>query len=325
MLGNNLTYYNLSNRQVCCKGATSRAHFFVKTFRVFPYFRTEGSTGLYLREALRSWYMNQKQTDTETNRGRMLRIGALPLDLISSIATSTKDFFLKRRDSLLATTTEIEQLTALNAAIKQLSEASRDWSQDLLKRGGGVFENATAQSGKFTQSVLERGGQVTRDLSGRGNQVTQVLAERGDRLLQPIRKHRGTFWTIFGFSLGTVAAAVIAFVLLRKRIGKQGAGEEEHIELPLEKNLNGASSQTQGKPAGEIRHLDHETGSVATLQTVGVDVAQAVEVPANAAFAGVASTKRYYPLEKLPGEIEQDVIYFTSEDEAKALGYSAAE
>ncbi|GAC1695868.1 MAG: hypothetical protein NVS9B9_18490 [Ktedonobacteraceae bacterium] len=64
---------------------------------------------------------------------------------------------------------------------------------------------------------------------------------------------------------------------------------------------------------------------MATLQTVDVDVAQAVEVPANAAFAGVASTKRYYPLENLPGEIEQEVIYFISKDEAQAQGYSAAE
>jgi len=269
--------------------------------------------------------MNHKQTYTETNRGRWLRVGAPSLDLITPITANTKDFFLKLRESLFAAKTESDQLTALNAAIKQLSTVSRDWSQDLLKRGGGVFENVTAQSGKLTQNVLERGGQVTRDLSGRSNQVTQVLAERGDRILQPIRQHKGIFWTIFGFSLGLIGAAVVTYALLRRRVGKQSAGEEEQIELPQQQNLNGASSQQQGKPAGEILHLDNETGSVATLQTVDVDVTQAVEVPANATFAGVASTKRYYPLENLPGEIEQEVTYFTSEDEAQAQGYSASE
>lgn len=269
--------------------------------------------------------MNHKQSYTETNRGRRLRVGAPSLDLITPIAANTKDFFLKRREALFAAKKETDQLTALNAAIKQLSAASRDWSQDLLKRGGGVFENVTAQGGKLTQNALERGSQVTRDLGGRGNQVTQVLAQRGDRILQPIRQHKGTFWTIFGFSLGMIAAAVVTYTFLRKRIGKQSAVEEEQIELPQQQNLNGASSQQQGKPAGEILHLDNETGSVATLQTVGVDVVQVVEVPANAAFAGVAITKRYYPLENLPGEIEQEVIYFISEDEAQAQGYSSAE
>src|SRR5579859_146576 len=128
--------------------------------------------------------MNHKQTYTETNRDRRLRAGALSFDLITPIASSTKDFFLKRREALFVAKTETDQLAALNAAIKQLSEASRDWSQDLLKRGGGVFENVTAQGGKLTQNALERGSQVTRDLSGRGNQVTQVLAQRGDRVLQ---------------------------------------------------------------------------------------------------------------------------------------------
>ena len=126
-----------------------------------------------------------------------------------------------------------------------------------------------------------------------------------------------------------VAAAVITFVLLRKRLGKQSADEEEgQIELPQQQNLNGASSLGQGrpeKPADEILHLDKEGSSAATMQTVGVNIAKAVEVPANAAFAGVVGTKRYYPLEKLPGESAQDTIFFASEDEARAQGYSAAE
>jgi hypothetical protein len=272
--------------------------------------------------------MNDKHTNTETNRGRWLSLSLLSLTFFATIAANMMDFFRKRRELLFATTTDTDQRAALNTAIKQWSATGRDWSQNLLKRGGGVVENVTAQSGKFSQSVLERGGQVTRDLSERGSKVTQVVAERGDQLLQPLRKRSGTFWTIFGFSIGLVAAAVLTFVLLRKRVSNQRAGEEEQIELPQERNVNGNRSQEQrqqSKPAGEIRHLDNETGSVATLQTVGVDVAQAVEVPANAAFVGVASTKRYYPLEKSPAESKQDIVYFLSEDEAKAQGYSAAE
>lgn len=251
--------------------------------------------------------MKNEHLNTKTNTGRWLHVGLLSLTFFASIASNIMYFLRKRQEMLFTTATDTAQRAGMNTTIKQLSATGRDWNYGLLKRGG----------------------QVTRDLTERGSQVTHVLAERGDQLLQPLRKRSGTFWTVLGFSLGMVAAAVITFVLLRKRLGKQSADEEEgQIELPQQQNLNGASSLGQGrpgKPADEILHLDNEGNSAATMQTVGVNIAKAVEVPANAAFAGVVGTKRYYPLEKLPGESAQDTIFFASEDEAVAQGYSAAE
>lgn len=295
--------------------------------------------------------MNDKHMNTETNRGRWLRVGLLALTFLAPIATSIRDYLRKRQEMLSARAADTAQRAGLNTTtIKQLSTAGRDWSYDLLKRGEGVAENVASQGSKLTHNLLERGGQVTHDLTERGgqvvhvlaerggqvthdltergSQVTHALAERGDQLLQPLRKRGGTFWTVFGFSFGLVSAAVVTFVLLRKRLGDQLADEEEgHIEL-RHQNLNGAGGLEQGRPeklTGEILHLDKEGSSVATLQTIGVDVAKAVEVPVDAAFVGVVSTKRYYPMEEAPGESAQDIIYFTSEDEAKAQGYSAAE
>ncbi len=203
---------------------------------------------------------------------------------------------------------ESRQRRELNKTVKRLRKTGRDWSQDLLTRGEGAAANVAAQSDKITHSLLERGSKVTRDLT-----------ERGDQL-----RRNSTFWTIFGFSLGMVAAATITIVLLRKRMIKQGAGSEEtsHVELPQDRTWNGASSQEQGKAAGEILHLGKEGSSVATLQSVGVDIAQAVVAPANAAFVGVASTRRYYPIETSLEENAQDLVYFVSEDEAKAQGFS---
>jgi hypothetical protein len=214
---------------------------------------------------------------------------------------------------------ESRQRRELNKTVKRLRETGRGWSQDLLTRGEGAAANVAAQSGKITHSFLERGSKVTHDLTERGSKVTHALVERGDQL-----RRSGTFWTFFGFSLGMVAAATITIVLLRKRVIKQRAGSEEasHIELPQDRKWNGAISQEQGKAAGEIRHLGKEGSSVATLQSVGVDIAQAVVAPANAAFVGVASTRRYYPIETSLEENAKDLVYFVSEDEAKAQGYS---
>ncbi len=225
---------------------------------------------------------------------------------------------------------ESRQRRELNKTVKRLRETGRDWSQDLLTRGEGAAANVAAQSGKITHSLLERGSRVSHDLTERGSKVSHDLTERGSKVSHALvergdqLRRSGTFWTIFGFSLGMAAAATIIIVLLRKRVIKQRAGSEEasHIELPQDRTWNGASSQEQGKAAGEIRHLGKEGSSVATLQSVGVDIAQAVVAPANAAFVGVASTRRYYPIETSLEENAKDLVYFVSEDEAKAQGYS---
>ncbi len=273
--------------------------------------------------------MKNEQLNAETNTGRWLRVGLLSLAFFASVASNIMVFLRKRQEMLFTTATDTARRAGMNTTIKQLSATGGDWSYGLLKRGGQVTRDLTERGSQVRHVLADRGGQVTRDLTERGSQVTHVLAERGDQLLQPLRKRSGTFWTVLGFSFGMVAAAVITVVLLRKRLGKQSADEEEgQIELPQQQNLNGASSLGQGrpeKPADEILHLDKEGSSAATMQTVGVNIAKAVEVPANAAFAGVVGTKRYYPLEKLPGESAQDTIFFASEDEARAQGYSAAE
>jgi len=61
------------------------------------------------------------------------------------------------------------------------------------------------------------------------------------------------------------------------------------------------------------------------LQTLGVDVEKSaeVEIPVDATFVGVISTKRYYPVDTSLDV--QDLVYFSTEDEAKAQGYTAAE
>ncbi|MFL5690276.1 MAG: hypothetical protein ACJ795_00580, partial [Ktedonobacteraceae bacterium] len=68
-------------------------------------------------------------------------------------------------------------------------------------------------------------------------------------------------------------------------------------------------------------HLDSNSSSVATLQTVGVEYE--VVAPADAAFVGVMSTKQYYPV--ATAVEAEDLIYFTSEAEARSQGFTAAE
>lgn len=209
--------------------------------------------------------------------------------------------------------------------VSQGSKLSQDWlerggelSQDLVKRGGKLTRDLTERGSDLSQDLVKRGSKLSHDLADRGSELSQDLVKRGSNLLQPARQRKSTFWTVFGFSLGVVVAAAITYLFVRKRIVQQLPGQEQQIELPpREHDWNGSR---KSQPAGEIRHIDSEGATVATLQAVGTQ--QHVEVPADAAFVGVVASKTYYPLET-PVD-SKDVIYFSSEEEAKAEGFTAA-
>ncbi|MGI9058207.1 MAG: hypothetical protein ACR2H5_06480 [Ktedonobacteraceae bacterium] len=209
--------------------------------------------------------------------------------------------------------------------VAQGSKLSQDWlerggelSQDLVKRGGKLTRDLTERGSELSQDLVKRGGKLSHDLADRGSELSQDLVKRGSNLLQPARQRKSTFWTVFGFSLGVVVAAAVTYLFVRKRIVQQLPRQEQQIELPpREHDWNGTH---KSQPAGEIRHIDSEGVTVATLQVVGTQ--QQVAVPADAAFVGVVASKTYYPLET-PVD-SKDVIYFSSEEEAQAEGFTAA-
>ena len=189
-------------------------------------------------------------------------------------------------------------------------------SANLQKRKDDLTEGLAQRGGKITQNVLDFGGKTTHDLAEHSGEITHELAKQGARLLEPVRKRDRTFWSIVGFSIGLLAAGTITYQLVRRRVAQQETEQDEHIELPESNSWNGSG----GRPAGEISYIDQGGTSVATLEVVDVET---VKQPADAAFVGVKSTKLYYSVDT---ELEpEDLTYFTTEEEAKAQGFSSAE
>ncbi len=177
---------------------------------------------------------------------------------------------------------------------------------------GGLVE----RGGTVTQNEVESGGETTYDQAERSGALTQELAKQGQRLLESVRRRDRTFWSIVGFSVGLVVAGTITYQFLRRRVAQQEIEQDEHIELPSSNSWNGSG----GQPFGEISYIDQGEASIATLEIVDVET---IEQQADATFVGVKSTKLYYPVDT---ELEpKDLVYFTSEEEAKAQGFSAAE
>jgi hypothetical protein len=189
-------------------------------------------------------------------------------------------------------------------------------TKNLQKRRENLTERLMQRGGKITQNVLDFGGKTTQDLAERSGKFTQELAKRGERLLEPVRKRDRTFWSIVGFGIGLLTAGIITYQLVRRRVAQQETGQDEHIELPQSNSWDGSG----GRPVGEISYIDQGGTSVATLEIVDV---KTVEQSADAAFVGVKSTKLYYSVDT---ELEpEDLVYFTTEEEAKAQGFTAGE
>ncbi|HEU0003035.1 MAG TPA: hypothetical protein VFQ36_19135 [Ktedonobacteraceae bacterium] len=189
--------------------------------------------------------------------------------------------------------------------LAQIRDSGFEWSQDMLKRGEDL-----------TGELVERGGEITHDLAKRGRKASRKLAKRSQKLLNPARKQNRVLWTAAGFGVGLVVAGAITYRLVRGRAMKQALEEDQAIELPPTGSWNG----NVARPAGEIHHVDQSGASVATLEVVTVEN---TERPEDAAFVGVTSTQYYYPVDT---ELDlTDLVYFLSEEEARAQGFKAAE
>ena len=215
-------------------------------------------------------------------------------------------------------------------ATQELVKRSSKTSQALLERGSEVSQDLLERSGKTSQALLERGSEVTQDLMQRGSKLSQNMADRGGQLLDPVRRRDSRFWTVFGFATGLFAASIVTYVLVRRRVASSqyDMDEDEQIELPHDRQWNGSSAT---RPSGEIHHVGSEGTSVATMTGTKVENApqettteklQTIQPPADAAFVGIVSTKLYYPAAVTPEAI--DIVYFTSEDEARADGFNPA-
>jgi hypothetical protein len=211
--------------------------------------------------------------------------------------------------------------------LAQLRDSGIEWSQDTLKRGehltGDLVERGSEalhdlaeRSGEMTHDLAKRGRKATRDLAKRGRKATRDLAKRSEEMLEPVREQNPMVWTVIGFGVGLAIAGAITYRLVRGRVIKLAEEEDQSIELPQ----NGVWNGKVARPAGEIRRFGQGGAGVATLQSVGVTNA---ERPGDAAFVGVLSTKYYYPADT---KLEPtDLVYFTSEAEAREKGFQAAD
>ncbi len=232
-----------------------------------------------------------------------------------------------------------ERLQIVGATLNDLLVEMREspYSQKLLQHGeelkerGSKLSQAVAErSGQLTQDIAERGSKLTQDISDRGGEISQEWIERSRKAGKDLAEQDRRFWIVLGFSCGLAATGIVTFVLVRRRMQKS---REE--EPPIQLYDNSAEKISTNELRGNIYSVSAngtklEAHTVATTELISANNSSASSIPADAAFVGISSTKQYYPVEDPLDKLhvfsgkDVDVLYFSSEDDARLQGFTAA-
>lgn len=197
-----------------------------------------------------------------------------------------------------------------------LGERREDLSHQLYLRRRDLGRNFAESRDDAAHQLRLSGRKLGRNLSGRRDDtVRQIrkqrdyLSERGGQLLEPVRG--SSFWSVLGFVSGLLLAGGITYWLIKRFLSKNETPDEGSIELEVREPFNGVSH----RPGGEIRAMSQGGAAVVTRT--------ATAAGPTTRFVGVQSSQRYYPLGLHPDT--RDLVYFESEEDARAEGFSAAE
>lgn len=212
----------------------------------------------------------------------------------------------------------------------QLTQSVSEWGDDtgyaLRKQGKKLQRNMRRRGQSIANDLADRRNDATRTLRKRSRVVAQDLADRRDDVAKKLRKQskqlrkqgeklvsqrNNRFWSILGFCAGLLLAGGVTYLLIRRNFSQNEEVEAEQFDLPTHDTLNGFSE-----------HSDHETQVVSGGRTA-VAAKTTTEVEKAIAFVGVLSTRQYYPIAEKPEEAT-DLVFFETEDDAKAEGFSAA-
>lgn len=249
----------------------------------------------------------------------------------------------KRGESL---TEELQDLVERGSQLSQsLLARGSDVTSDLVERGNKASQDLIKRSGEARKELRRRGKKLNKQLNKRSQKLAKELRKRSDKVAKQLRKRNrevtrrnagqsGLFWTIAGFSVGLTAAGVAAYILIRQRIQQQQQLEEaQSIQVPQNGYANATpTTAPSSQETGFTRAATQPEAIIQAQPALLEDTMPAIAVQGNsaaaaAAFVGIVETRHYYPvatqLDQLSESSKTDVVYFISEDEAKAKGYTS--
>jgi len=200
---------------------------------------------------------------------------------------------------------------------RTLSRNMADWSDDALyklrKQGRYIARNVAHSKDDAAHKLRKQGRYVTRKL----RKQSQQLVDRGSALLDRGNKRGNRVWPIIGFISGVLLAGGITYWLVRRVFSRSEEIKERQFELAPHETMNGIINRS----AGEVHYTGQGGAAVATKPST-MKAEMAGEPETSNRFVGVLSTRRYFPIEQRPDV--DDVVFFLTEDDARAEGFTSA-
>ena len=141
---------------------------------------------------------------------------------------------------------EATQLVAdrSNDVLQELVDRSEKASQELAQRSERISKEITKRSAKVSKEVTKRGQKAAKEVRKRSRKAQDELAKRTEQLTGQSNRQDTTFWSVF--SVGLIAAAIAAYLLVRKRL-QQNEQDDQLERIALNGSLNGTGkSPTSG-------------------------------------------------------------------------------
>lgn len=203
---------------------------------------------------------------------------------------------------------------------RSLSRRLSDWGEDTLyklrKQGRYIMRNVNHTKNDAAHKLRKQGRYVTRNL----RKQKQQIANRGTSLMKQGSKRGGNAWPLVGFISGALLAGAITYWLIRRVFSHSPKSEEGLAQMSPREAMNGVVN----RPAGEAYRGSQGGTALATKPTTKkMETAEELEDTEQLnKFVGVLSTRRYFPIEQRP-DVE-DVVFFLTEDDARAEGFTSA-
>ena len=262
--------------------------------------------------------------------------------------------FQQQREDLKERGSQLSQAVAERG--NDLKERSSQLSQAVAERGSQLTQDLAERSSKLTQDLTERSGEISQELARRTRQARRELAGRDRnfwillgfgtglvatavitylfirRRLQRAAEEQPPIQLSYDDTTTNATVGNPINGQLRGNIYSVGAnGTKLEAQTTGTVTTNNIVTNAASETTLPSLSTNETPGTISPVENAEV-ASPATEIsrttaPADAAFVGVSSTKQYYPaetpLDQLHNGEAVDVVYFSSEDEARRQGFSA--
>jgi hypothetical protein len=160
---------------------------------------------------------------------------------------------------------------------KEVARRSEKVSKEIARRSEKANREIARRSEKASKELAKRSEKVSRELAKRSQDVANVVAQRSREASARLPERNGTFWTIFGFTIGLTVTAAAVFWFIRRRL-QGGSLENQSFQIAQNGHLSNGSGRPQTTP-GQATPAKSQQNQAPATQPQAVQPAVAIAEP----------------------------------------------